>query len=128
MRTCTNGSAQLSPSPYGSHGGGQLLRVGHSGFKSDHRSLQTVLKKLEEWARSLGNEIQRPKVLHTEHTEQIDAPRRTGQPDLLTSSLQSIPQHRLGADLKWTTHIRCLRRNANSILGFIRKNLQLILP
>jgi hypothetical protein len=99
-----------------------LYRVIHT-FQ-DHLTLQTDLKRLEEWATTWGMRFNAQKcyLLPTK-------PKSHFFYSLGGTILQQVEQNpylgiQISADLKWSTHIAGACKRAGSTLGFLRRNLR----
>jgi hypothetical protein len=98
-----------------------LYRAIHS--MQDHIALQEDLKKLEGWAKEWGMRFNARKC-YTMQTKtnssflyQLDG-----------HILQQVPENpylgvQIAANLKWSAHTNYVGKKANSILGFLRRNL-----
>ena len=94
---------------------------------SDHIALQEDLKSLECWAKQWGMKFNATKCyLMSIHRSKTPSTYLYSLNNHILQQMQDNPY--LGAqiseNLKWTTHINKVCNRANSILGFIRRNLK----
>ena len=94
---------------------------------SDHIALQEDLKSLECWAKQWGMKFNATKCyLMSIHRSKTPSTYLYSLNNHILQQVQDNPY--LGAqiseNLKWTTHINKVCNRANSILGFIRRNLK----
>ena len=90
----------------------------------DHVALQEDLKKLETWANDWGMKFNPKKcyILSIQQTTDFIY-------SLCNTPLQYVKSSpylgiHLSNDMKWSTHISYVSKRANSILGFLRRNLR----
>ena len=80
----------------------------------------------------LGNEVQRPKVLHPENCSSYKKP-FTHMYSLCDHILEQVKTNPylgvlLSEDLKWSSHINNIAGKLNQTLGFLRRNLFKAMP
>ncbi|KAK3091269.1 hypothetical protein FSP39_018491 [Pinctada imbricata] len=94
---------------------------------SDHIQLQEDLKSLELWARKWGMKFNATKCyLMSIHRSRSPSSYLYSHNNHILKQVQDNPYIgvQISEDLKWTTYINKICNRANSILGFIRRNLQ----
>ena len=92
--------------------------------QQDHTILQEDLQKLEVWAKDWGTRFNAKKcyILRIKNKSQ----RNYNLSGHILQQVQNNPYLglQISDDLKWTTHITNVTKKANSILGFLRRNLK----
>jgi hypothetical protein len=96
--------------------------------QQDHTILQEDLQKLEIWTKDWGMRFNAKKcyILSIENKSQ----RYYNLSGHILQQVQNNPYLglQISDDLKWTKHITNVTKKANSTLGFLRRNHNLILP
>jgi hypothetical protein len=92
--------------------------------QNDHNKLQKDLENLEKWAENWGMRFNATKCYIMSIKKKTHKFYQLGGHILEQVDSNPYLGLQISEDLKWSTHISNITKKANSIIGFLRRNLQ----